>query len=112
MSVLNALPTRAESETPRPLRVEWHAIGIIALCIFLIIPILGILFGSMAPSEGSWDHLVSTVLWDYVLNTLGLLLIVAVPLVLALSFGLMRPGKGLMIALQIRDRNHGAAPHA
>ena len=78
MSVLNALPTRAESETPRPLRVEWHAIGIIALCIFLIIPILGILFGSMAPSEGSWDHLVSTVLWDYVLNTLGLLLIVAV----------------------------------
>jgi uncharacterized protein (DUF983 family) len=43
---------------------------------------------------------------------LWVLLIVAVPLVLALSFGLMRPGKGLMIALQIRDRNHGAAPHA
>ncbi|MFW2342911.1 DUF983 domain-containing protein [Brevundimonas sp.] len=42
---------------------------------------------------------------------LWVLLIVAVPLVLALSFGLMRPGKGLMIAIQIGDRDRGASPH-
>ena len=40
-----------------------------------------------------------------------LLLLVTLPLVGGLSIGLMRPGKGLMIALQMRDRagqaNHG-----
>ena len=32
------------------------------------------------------------------------LLVVALPLVLALSLGLMRPGKGVMIALQMRNQ--------
>ncbi|MBL0946672.1 MAG: DUF983 domain-containing protein [Brevundimonas sp.] len=42
---------------------------------------------------------------------LWVLMIVAVPLVLALSLGLMRPGKGVMIALQMKDHEGGAAPH-
>ena len=36
------------------------------------------------------------------------LLLAALPLVAGLSLGLMRPGKGVMIALQMRDKgNHG-----
>lgn len=38
-----------------------------------------------------------------------LLLIVAVPMVAALSLALMRPGKGLMVALQMRNKTDGAA---
>ncbi len=34
-----------------------------------------------------------------------LLLLIALPLVAGLSLGLMRPGKGLMIALQMRSRS-------
>lgn len=40
-------------------------------------PILAILTQSLAPSGGLWSHLAQTVLADYVLNTLALLLIVA-----------------------------------
>ena len=39
------------------------------------------------------------------------LLGLAVPLVLALSFGLMRPGKGLMIALQMRHAQAAEETH-
>ncbi|MBO9500346.1 DUF983 domain-containing protein [Brevundimonas sp. A19_0] len=42
---------------------------------------------------------------------LWVLLGLAVPLVLALSFGLMRPGKGLMIALQMRHARTAEGPH-
>ena len=35
------------------------------------------------------------------------MLAVALPLVLGLSLGLMRPGKGVMIALQMRNRSKG-----
>lgn len=38
-----------------------------------------------------------------------LLLLVAVPLVALLSLALMRPGKGLMIALQMRNKMDGSA---
>lgn len=38
-----------------------------------------------------------------------LLLVVAVPLVALLSLALMRPGKGLMIALQMRNKMDGSA---
>ena len=36
-----------------------------------------------------------------------LLLLIALPLVAGLSIGLMRPGKGVMIALQMRNRSKG-----
>jgi uncharacterized protein (DUF983 family) len=36
------------------------------------------------------------------------MLVVALPLVVALSLGLMRPGKGLMIAIQMRNKMDGA----
>ena len=42
---------------------------------------------------------------------LWVLIAVAVPLVLTLSLGLMRPGKGLMIALQVRERREHHGPH-
>ncbi|CAN5376473.1 DUF983 domain-containing protein [soil metagenome] len=38
-----------------------------------------------------------------------ILLVVAVPMVALLSLALMRPGKGLMIALQMRNRTDGAS---
>lgn len=39
------------------------------------------------------------------------MLLVAIPLVIGLSLGLMRPGKGLMIALQMRNRAAQASIH-
>ena len=39
------------------------------------------------------------------------MLLVAIPLVVGLSLGLMRPGKGLMIALQMRNRAAQASIH-
>lgn len=45
------------------------------------------------------------VAWD---PPIWAMLVVALPLTVALSVGLMRPGKGLMIALQIGNRT-GAA---
>ncbi len=54
------------------------AVSTLVLGLLLLLPVLGVILGSMGHSDGTWDHLVSTVLADYVINTLGLLLIVAV----------------------------------
>jgi uncharacterized protein (DUF983 family) len=48
-----------------------------------------------------FSALAIQIAWD---PPIGLLLVVAMPMVVAISVGLMRPGKGLMIALQVRNR--------
>ncbi|WP_414644497.1 DUF983 domain-containing protein [Brevundimonas sp.] len=51
--------------------------------------------------------LFAMIAWD---PPIWLLLMVTLPLVAGLSLGLMRPGKGVMIALQMRNRVE-QAPH-
>src|SRR5690606_36442435 len=61
--------------------------AILLLCLLLSNPILTILFSNGAGSEGVWEHLYSTVLGDYVLHTLGLMLGVGLA-VLLIGIGL------------------------
>ena len=52
--------------------------GLACLAGVLLLPVFGVLVGAFGTSSGTWDHLVQNVLFDYVVNTIGLLLIVAV----------------------------------
>lgn len=49
-----------------------------------------------------FSALAVQIAWD---PPVWMLLVVAMPMVVALSVGLMRPGKGLMIALQMKGRD-------
>ena len=51
----------------------WTAIAV-AIGLFVAIPVGSVLYTAIGPSDGIWDHLVSTVLWEYVGNTLWLML--------------------------------------
>ena len=51
----------------------WTAIAVI-IGVFVAIPVGSVLFTALGPSDGLWSHLVSTVLWEYVGNTLWLML--------------------------------------
>ena len=50
----------------------WTIIAV-AIGIFVAVPIGSVLLTALGPSDGIWSHLVSTVLWVYVGNTLGLM---------------------------------------
>ena len=45
-----------------------------AIGMFVAIPVGTVLMTALGPSDGMWSHLVSTVLWEYVGNTLWLML--------------------------------------
>ena len=45
-----------------------------AIGLFVAIPVGTVLVTALGPSDGMWSHLVSTVLWEYVGNTLWLML--------------------------------------
>ncbi|HET9663748.1 MAG TPA: iron ABC transporter permease [Burkholderiales bacterium] len=49
----------------------------VALALLLTVPVLVVLLNVFVPSKGTWVHLAATVLRDYVLNSLGLMLGVA-----------------------------------
>jgi iron(III) transport system permease protein len=49
----------------------------VALALLLAVPVIVVLLNVFVPSEGTWAHLVATVLPDYVMNSLGLILGVA-----------------------------------
>lgn len=66
-----AMTGRLSRPLSRPVGVNG---AILLLCLLLSIPILTILFSIGAGSEGVWEHLYSTVLGDYVLHSLGLML--------------------------------------
>ena len=69
MSLSNVIPRDPHQIVKR--------IGILSLTGMLLLPIFGVVLGTFGASDNTWPHLVSTVLPDYVRNTLGLLLIVA-----------------------------------
>ena len=45
-----------------------------AIGLFVAIPVGTVLVTALGPSDGMWSHLVSTVLWEYIGNTLWLML--------------------------------------
>jgi iron(III) transport system permease protein len=49
----------------------------VALALLLAVPVVVVVLNVFVPSEGTWAHLASTVLPDYVMNSLGLMLGVA-----------------------------------
>ena len=49
----------------------------VALALLLAVPVIVVLLNVFVPSEGTWAHLAATVLPDYVMNSLGLILGVA-----------------------------------
>ncbi len=51
----------------------------------IVMPLLGILFKLGSPSTPEWEHIKTYLLKDYIFNTIGLVLIVAI---FAISFGL------------------------
>ena len=59
-------------------------IGALLIAVPVAVPILAILATFFAPTTDVWQHLRDTVLAEYVLNTIGLLLLVGV---IAVSFG-------------------------
>ena len=52
--------------------------AVLVLACVLILPVFGVLIGAMGDSKGTWSHLASTVLGDYLLNTFSLLLWVGI----------------------------------
>ena len=54
--------------------VDGWAVVAAAIGLFVAIPVGTVLVTALGPSDGMWSHLVSTVLWEYVANTLWLML--------------------------------------
>ena len=54
--------------------VDGWAVVAAAIGLFVAIPVGTVLVTALGPSDGMWSHLVSTVLWEYVGNTLWLML--------------------------------------
>ena len=55
----------------------WTVIAV-AIGLLVAVPVGSVLYTALGPSDDIWGHLVSTVLWDYVGNTLWLMLGVGV----------------------------------
>ena len=70
----------ANTDISRPIsrRGMVMAIALIVLAGLLMLPVLGVLVGSFGESDGTWNHIRETVLTEYLLHTLGLLMIVGV----------------------------------
>lgn len=62
------------------------SLGILALCLLLSVPVLTVLSSVFSSSDGVWQHLYDTVLGDYVLHSLTLMLGVGLA-VLVLGIG-------------------------
>lgn len=77
MSLSNTIPTELHRKRPSLLRRPFRRAGTILLATLLILPVFGVIIGAFGNSQGTWSHLTATVLPGYILNTLGLLLIVA-----------------------------------
>jgi iron(III) transport system permease protein len=56
-------------------RISTHSalISIIALCVLLSIPVLSVFSAIGSDSDGVWRHLVDTLLWSYIGQSLGLM---------------------------------------
>ena len=63
---------------------RFFLLAAIVVALFVAAPIAAVLVAALMPADAAWQHLVDTVLADYVMNTLLLMLLVAV---LAGAFG-------------------------
>ena len=69
------------------MRRRWSdgwSIGALVLCFLLVGPVLALFLTATGSSDGLWGHLLDTVLFRYIGNTLGLMLGVGI---LACFFG-------------------------
>jgi iron(III) transport system permease protein len=78
MSLSNAIPIETRARTPSLLRRPFRRAGTIVLAALLLLPVFGVIFGAFGTTDGTWSHLVATVLPGYIKNTLSLLVIVAI----------------------------------
>ena len=54
------------------------SLGIVVTIVSItFLPLVAILLQSLLPSEDIWEHLVATVLWDYLFITMSLMALVA-----------------------------------
>ena len=65
-------------------RSDGWSIGALVLCFLLVGPVLALVLTATGSSDGLWGHLLDTVLFRYIGNTLGLMLGVGI---LACFFG-------------------------
>lgn len=59
-------------------RVDGWSVGVVALCLFILGPVVTLTLTAFGDSGGLWSHLVETVLFRYVTNTLMLMVGVGV----------------------------------
>jgi iron(III) transport system permease protein len=85
-SIANPAPnTNAESPSAPPRRRRHFPLAIVsaAVAVLFSVPVLGVLGNLVREGQGNWPHLVATVLPDYVLNSLALMLGVGAGVVVA-----------------------------
>lgn len=73
-----AITSGLTETSQKTLRGMLLACGVFLLAGILMLPVLGVVIGSFGSSNGSWSHLASTVLGDYIFNTISLLLWVGI----------------------------------
>jgi iron(III) transport system permease protein len=71
MAELSLPLIRTETSRTAP-RGRLATVAVIALAVLVALPILALLPAAFADSEGLWTHMLHTVLWSYVRDTLGL----------------------------------------
>ena len=77
-AMLQAGTTPLTSSGRRRFALDAWTVAATAIGMFVAIPVGSVLLTALGPSDGIWSHLVSTVLWVYVGNTLWLMLGVGV----------------------------------
>ena len=76
--MLQAGTTPLTSSGRRRFALDAWTVAATAIGMFVAVPVGSVLLTALGPSDGIWSHLVSTVLWVYVGNTLWLMLGVGV----------------------------------
>ena len=72
--------TALASTAPTPLSVKRPgtlSVLAVSLAVLLAVPVVVVVLNVFVPSEGTWSHLAATVLPEYIVNSLGLMLGVA-----------------------------------
>ena len=72
-----------------------------AVSLLLVFPVIAIIYQGLQPAEGIFQHLMSTVMWDYIRNTVLLILGVGI-----LSFTMAIPAAWFMAMCDIPGRKY------
>ena len=78
MNASKSIAIRPQPQTQNHLRRVALASLVFLIAALLTLPLFGVIIGSLGESDGTWSHLSETVLSEYVINTLALLLMVGV----------------------------------